>query len=1058
VSPVEQTGWDRLRHSGLLLDAPRLAQIAAYIPAPFDFFHERELRQRVSVLMDGSSSPPEAEFVSFVLEKVCGFTAATGSWQRGAHIGPEWGRRSLTGETVKPRQIWRGPNDTILPVFFDYETRIGIGRGRKTASQTVQWLRSGKERLALLTNRRQWRLIFAGLDFDAWCEWDIDLWFEEGTISPQINALRLLLSPRIWTPSQPDTHSPLLAAILDSRKGQSELSASLGERVREAVEQLVHCHGEVLKEKCSDVDPSDICGAAVRVVMRMVVVLFAESRELLPRDNALYHGAYGLAGLREELEKVAARGGNRLARSWNAWPRVLALFRLVHQGSHHPAFPVPAYGGELFAAGDESSTDGLSRSLAVFETASFEHEIVADRDVHRMLERITRTRIKLRQGLTSTWVPAPVDFSDLSSEYIGILYEGLLDFELKTAPAGDPIIFLAVGNQPALPLSRLEGMDDKALANLLDKMKDTSKSEESEDEDQDESQDSEIVSGEEVEGGDESADDAVSEQGDGDATANIEGEEGAEGDEGDERHHTRMRAETWARRAVEIGKLLRKPKGTMTPEKRRSYEETVWRKAKQLVVRAVLPGEWYVARWGGTRKGSGTFYTRPGLAVPTVQRALRPLAYSPPSSVDGTPDIHAPHAAWAPKKPEEILALKVCDPACGSGTFPVAALRFLTEALFVSLHYYGRISEDGDRAVVRLLSAGPAATSAPEERLAHELLPCRPDDAFFEQRLKAVLRRHVVERSIYGVDLDPLAVELCRLALWVETMDRTLPFSFLDHKIKCGNALVGAWLDQFQHYPVMAWKNREGGDKGHSNGVHFEKGTRTKAIKAFVRDRLTPDALDAVTGQFHLQRGAFEQPDRVHADALATLSRLHGLPVQDSAERARIYREELLGSPAYRSVKAAMDLWCACWFWPVDEIEHAPLPTTMAAPPEETRRISTRLSALKRFFHWELEFPDVFRKAQSGFDAVLGNPPWDIAKPNSKEFFSNIDPLYRSYGKQEALRYQTEFFANKEIELRWLDYNGDFRVQSNMMGYAASPFGDPIENENSQDRFSIARA
>ena len=118
------------------------------------------------------------------------------------------------------------------------------------------------------------------------------------------------------------------------------------------------------------VDPAEIYRAAVRVVMRMVVVLFAESRELLPRDNALYHGAYGLTGLLEELEKAAARGGSRLARSWSAWPRVLALFRLVHQGSHHPALPVPAYGGELFAPGDPDAADGLSRALAVFETAA----------------------------------------------------------------------------------------------------------------------------------------------------------------------------------------------------------------------------------------------------------------------------------------------------------------------------------------------------------------------------------------------------------------------------------------------------------------------------------------------------------------------------------------------------------------------------------------------------------------------------------------------------------------------------------------------------------------
>ena len=116
---------------------------------------------------------------------------------------------------------------------------------------------------------------------------------------------------------------------------------------------------------------------------------------------------------------------------------------------------------------------------------------------------------------------------------------------------------------------------------------------------------------------------------------------------------------------------------------------------------------------------------------------------------------------WSPRTPEEILALKVCDPACGSGTFPVAALRFLTDALYASLHHHGRISETGDRAIVRLLDRG--AASEAEDLLGTEKLACRPSDETFEPRLKAVLRRHVVERCIYGVDLDPLAVELCRL-------------------------------------------------------------------------------------------------------------------------------------------------------------------------------------------------------------------------------------------------------------------------------------------------------
>jgi hypothetical protein len=1031
-------GWDRLRHGGLLLDAPRLQVVAPLAPPALARYHEEEFRRQAAALLVDDADA--SAFVAFVLERICGFAPDTGSWQRGPALGTEWSRRTPTGETARPRHLWRGPHGAILPVFLDNEKQVGIGRSRRTASQVVQWLRAGNERLALLTNGRQWRLIFAGLDFDAFCEWDAELWFEEGELSPQVHALRTLLSPRAFTPGSEGQPAPLLAAVLDSRKGQAALSSALGERVREAVELLVQAHGEALRAHCADVDPAETYRAAVRVVMRLVVVLFAESRDLLPRDNALYHGAYGIGGLLEELEKSAARSGNRLARSHSAWPRLLALFRLVHQGSHHPALPVPAYGGELFAPATEG--DGLSRALRIFETATFDtrQAIFSDREVYRLLEKISRTRMCLRQGRQNSWVTVPVDFSDLSSEYIGILYEGLLDFELKTAPAGDPVIFLAVGSQPALPLSRLEGMDDKTLAALLEKMKDTSRLGESEENEE----------GDEVKETDETADDDSEADG-------TEPDDDNAADTGDDRHTTRTRAEAWARRAVEVGKLVAKPSGTLTPDKRRIYEEAVTRKSRQLVIRVVLPGEWYLVRWGGTRKGSGTFYTRPGLAVPTVQRTLRPLAYTPPAKTDGTPDSDAPACDWLPRRPEEILALKTCDPACGSGTFPVASLRYLTDALYAAVHHHGRLTDSGDRSVVRLL--GQQATDADDvAALGQEMVPCRPDDPSFERRLKAVLKRHVVERCIYGVDLDPLAVELCRLSLWIETMDRTLPFSFLDHKIKCGNGLVGSWFDQFLHYPVMAWKHREGGDKGHANGVHFPKEGRGKALRDFATGTLQSDLVHFLTGPT-----LFDPYDRVreasavHADALALLARLHDLPVQDAAERSRIYRDEWLAAPAWQRLKAAMDLWCACWFWPAEALAHAPLPSTLATPPPETQAEAARLAARLRFFHWELEFPDVFCAPGSGFDAILGNPPWDIAKPNSKEFFSNLDPLYRTYGKQEALRKQSGYFAHRDTEQQWLDYNAFFAAYSNWMKYAANAYGDPGIAEGS-DRYSIARS
>ena len=360
--------------------------------------------------------------------------------------------------------------------------------------------------------------------------------------------------------------------------------------------------------------------------------------------------------------------------------------------------------------------------------------------------------------------------------------------------------------------------------------------------------------------------------------------------------------------------------------------------------------------------------------------------------------------------------------------------------------------------LVRLLGIRDANDhDGDESRLADELIPCRPDDDSFEPRLKAVLRRHVVERCIYAVDLDPLAVDLCRLSLWIETMDRTLPFGFLDHKIKCGNALVGAWFDQFRHYPVMAWKNREGGDKNHSNGVHFEQNARTKAIKSFVRERLKPDVRRFLQGADLFQADLLEQSAAAHHDALAVLERMHAMPVQDAAERARLYRDDLVGSAAWRSLKEAMDLWCACWFWPPDELGHAPLASTFADPPDATRVIARRVAGEMRFFHWELQFPDVFRQAGSGFDAMLGNPPWDIAKPVSKEFFSNRDPLYRSYGKQEALNKQSEYFADAAVERDWLNYNARFRERSNFTSHAAGAFGDPEENARGQDRFTIAQ-
>ena len=507
----------------------------------------------------------------------------------------------------------------------------------------------------------------------------------------------------------------------------------------------------------------------------------------------------------------------------------------------------------------------------------------------------------------------------------------------------------------------------------------------------------------------------------------------------------RQRALEWAMRAVEVSGQVKKPKGKQKDDLF-FYEKEREKRARTLIRRVLDQGEFYLIGRGGTRKGSGTFYTKPQLAVPITQHTLEPLVYT--KSDDG-PKI--------PRTPEEILALKICDPSCGSASFLVAALHYLTDALYQSLLYHRRISdhpEDGSSTVVITLPFGTPSQARPEE----ELIPVRPGNERFEIMTKARLRRYVVERCLYGVDLSPLAVELAHMSLWIETMDRELPFTFLDHKIKIGNALIGSWFDTFLEYPVMAWM-REGGDTSHTNGVHYRPEEWTRAIKKERNDVIKPGMVSrssrVVHSCFFSLRTGSRRPKGYTKRSLPRWSDCTNCPLQTSSEREDRYRA-MQQQPDYREIKRAFDEWCAAWFWPADQIENAPTPATFYNPSRSTRDMADELASEFHFFHWELEFPDVFARPEHGFDAILANPPWETAKPNSKEFFSDYDPLYRTYGKQEALSEQKRLFQHDvTIERDWLGYQSYFKSMSNWAKHAASPFGDPTAED--MDTFTLER-
>jgi len=219
------------------------------------------------------------------------------------------------------------------------------------------------------------------------------------------------------------------------------------------------------------------------------------------------------------------------------------LRRFVHEG-----LVVRQYGGGLFQPGLASSTDPILRALALFEHPNNEP---SDHSVHLILTWLTNVKQRVPQGNRTIEASAPIDFSDLSTEYIGILYEGLLDFQLRRADA--PIVFLNLGDQPALPFLQLDAMPADEIAKLFEKFKVADKKGDSGDEDNDESQ-------EDIE--EESPEEKTE---DGDALSDVVIEEDVIADTGDasrDREQQRQRIHAWARRAAEAAKLVKKPKAS----------------------------------------------------------------------------------------------------------------------------------------------------------------------------------------------------------------------------------------------------------------------------------------------------------------------------------------------------------------------------------------------------------------------------------------------------------------------------------------------------------------
>jgi hypothetical protein len=421
------------------------------------------------------------------------------------------------------------------------------------------------------------------------------------------------------------------------------------------------------------------------------------------------------------------------------------------------------------------------------------------------------------------------------------------------------------------------------------------------------------------------------------------------------------------------------------------------KKTKVEWIEDIAPGRFYL-RVGLGRKASGSYYTPHSFVRFLVQETLGPQC--------------AERSPQDDPKPGEILKLKVLDPACGSGHFLVEACRFLAGKLYEAARLCDEQASDLEAKAEAESDA--AAKQKTTERAAElrrrlkdlpdaddELLSYLPGRApeggvtgFSQAKAEGICRRLVAVHCIYGVDMNPLAVELAKLALWIESHAEGFPLTFLDHRIVLGNSLTGPFWDKLILAPGT---QRPINDLFRQNldrlftqrlsdalslvrdletgvGVDVDELRKKQAIKDELDRKLMPFRILAAawTGGVMLGTGVAPGEPRCDDDAYAallkTIGGTGGLPktIDDTNLLAMIGRG--LG-----------------------------LPYDTAVPPDrDTVLASLASQKVAAALPYELVFPEVFHPTgiphgRHGFDAILGNPPWDRIEVSEEEFWCRYD-------------------------------------------------------------------
>lgn len=429
------------------------------------------------------------------------------------------------------------------------------------------------------------------------------------------------------------------------------------------------------------------------------------------------------------------------------------------------------------------------------------------------------------------------------------------------------------------------------------------------------------------------------------------------------------------------------------------------------------------------RKGSGSYYTPDDLVTLIIRETISPLiaermtTFGVRADEQGASDKPLNQRLGALKRAdpaETILDLKICDPAMGSGHFLVALVDYLADQVInamaeaeAAITWGDYISPLADRIeAIRNTILGNA------EHRGWTVDPEQLDD-------RHIIRRMILKRCVYGVDKNLMAVELAKVALWLHTFTVGAPLSFLDHHLRCGDSLFGLWVKK--GFEKATFIENGAGAKAKNGHTLFLHEPMNRALHAASSMQIIEGLTDAEIAEAHRSANVFAEVKDMTAPLAALLSFLHALDWLEFNTRPnkgllQAYLSGVFGDPVQIAIGKLDPL--------AKEYGSARAKTDARAFSEMLARAG-ELIAEERFLHWQVAFPGVWSEwlgdtLTGGFDAIIGNPPWDKMKLHDVEWFAarrpeiafaqraadrnrmvaalqkKGDPLTRDYAKAEA--------------------------------------------------------